>query len=175
LKGISQEERDALVDGIETELDVSLMNASDVPEIYEPLSWSEIREMLASGLVSFGNHTVSHYILARCTPGEVERELATARGIIESRIGSPCDLFCYPNGGRGDFDAMTRDAVRRTGHRCALTTVSGLNGPGSDPYELRRVGVMEGQSFEDFEMLATGLATMFASALPRTRREGDPY
>jgi peptidoglycan/xylan/chitin deacetylase (PgdA/CDA1 family) len=157
LKSIPQEQRAAIVEAIEDRLACSLLTAPEIPAIYQPLEWSEIEEMRGTGLVSFGNHTVSHFILSRCTPEVVREELSVAKRVIEERTGAPCPLFCYPNGARGDFDARTRDIVQEVGHMCALTTVAGFNDARSDVYGLKRVGVLNGQSFADFVMTVAGV------------------
>jgi peptidoglycan/xylan/chitin deacetylase (PgdA/CDA1 family) len=164
LKNLAQEERAEAVDAIETTLGVSLAAAVDVPELYEPLFWDEIREMAASGLVTFGSHTVSHYILSRCTTETIHEEVACAKQIIEQRLGAPCPLFCYPNGAVGDFDARTRKTVMQAGHSCALTTVEGFVNERSDIFELGRLGVMNGQSFEHFVVNLAGV-TRWAAQL----------
>lgn len=175
LKGIGQELRDDRVAELERELGCSLAQAPRVPAVYEPLTWSEVAEMLDSGLVAIGAHTVSHYILSRCSPEVLDEELGGARRIIESRTGHPCPLFCYPNGALGDFDDRTRAAVEKAGHTCALTTVVGSNTRHSDPYELKRVCVLNGHSFEDFVMGLAGVTETLMAVGSRLRREGAPY
>lgn len=172
LKQIAQEQRDAQVDQIEQRLGCSLSGAPEIPAIYQPLDWDEVREMHASGLVSFGSHTDAHFILSRCTPDVVRQDLQTAKRIIEDNLGAPCPLFCYPNGRRGDFDQQTRSVVAEVGHTCALTTVVGFNDASADVYELRRVGVLDGQSFEEFVMTLAGVTGLMMRLGDGLRRVG---
>ncbi len=174
LKGIAQENRDGKVEDLERDLNCSLALAPAVPAVYEPLTWPEIEEMLDSGLVSIGAHTVSHFILSRCTPEVLTHELRSARRIIEERTGVPCPLFCYPNGDRGDFDERTREAVKAADHTCALTTVVGSNGRNADPYELKRLCVLNGQSFEDFVMGVSGITERLGAVGSKLRKVGVP-
>lgn len=164
IKGVRQEERRRLIEDLEARLGTSLGAATQVPSEYEPLNWNQVHEMLASGLISIGSHSASHYILARCTPEEIAREVHSARDVIEDRTGTPCPLFCYPNGQPGDFDDQTRKAVIDAGHRCALTTVPGFNSPRDDRYTLRRVGVMNGASLDEFSMAVSGIAWLAQGA-----------
>jgi peptidoglycan/xylan/chitin deacetylase (PgdA/CDA1 family) len=166
MKRVPQEQRAQLVDELEATLGCSLATAPQVPDLYRPLDWPEVREMLASGLVSIGSHTASHFILSRCAPEVVREDLRSAKRIIEERLDAPCPLFCYPNGGRGDFDDSTRAIVQEAGHTCALTTVVGFNDSRSDVYELKRVGVFNWHTFTDFEMMVSGVT-------PRVMALGD--
>jgi peptidoglycan/xylan/chitin deacetylase (PgdA/CDA1 family) len=175
LKQIPQERRAAQVDAIEERLGCSLRAATDVPAIYQPLDWPEVLEMRGDGLVSFGNHTVSHFILARCTPDVVRHQVQAAKHIIEERVGLPCPLFCYPNGGPGDFDERTNAIVREAGHVCALTTVAGLNGSRSDVFRLKRIGILNGQTREDFMMAGTGITPLSLRSGFRSSRNEELY
>jgi peptidoglycan/xylan/chitin deacetylase (PgdA/CDA1 family) len=126
------------VDALERSAKRSLSADGNAEAIYQPLEWNEIREMAESGLVSFGAHSHSHVILTRCTEQDAADELRTSRRIIEDRLGRRCDLFCYPNGRRGDFNSSTKRLVKESGYSCALTTVYGMNPARPDVYELKR-------------------------------------
>jgi peptidoglycan/xylan/chitin deacetylase (PgdA/CDA1 family) len=139
LKLVSQETRAAIVDDLEQRLGQRLRDAADAPAIYQPLAWAEVREMQQSGLIAFGSHTVSHFILTRCDPARARDELARSRRRIEAETGAPCRLFCYPNGQAGCFDAATRAMLLEAGYAGGLTTVYGMNDRRSDVLALRRV------------------------------------
>ncbi|MEI6667386.1 MAG: polysaccharide deacetylase family protein [Acidobacteriota bacterium] len=138
LKALPQERRDEAVDRIERAAGCSASDVSNGASLYEPLPWAETAEMVRSGLVSIGSHTHTHVIMSRCEPGRAADELRVSKQIIEQRLGIECDLFCYPNGRRGDFNAATADLLKAQGFSCALTTVYGNNGPGADVFALRR-------------------------------------
>lgn len=172
LKKIRQEERHAAVEEIERSLGRSLLGSPEWPEIYRPLNWEQVREMQASGLIAIGSHTASHPILSRCSPEIVRQNLAEARRTIEECTGVSCPLFAYPNGEIGDFDDQTREVVMEVGHNSALTTVIGLNDDNTDLYELRRVGVLDHQSFEEFVLAITGVSRWSTKAGDALRRTG---
>lgn len=104
----------------------------------QPLTWAAIRQMAQEGM-EFGSHTVTHTVLTRCTAERLEWELVESRRMIEQQVCQPCELFCYPNGRAGDWDARTGAAVRKAGYRCAVTGVQGLVRSGDDSYTLRRI------------------------------------
>jgi peptidoglycan/xylan/chitin deacetylase (PgdA/CDA1 family) len=139
LKRVPQEDRDAIVEAFERQLGVVPPPASDLPAIYRPLSWSQIREMRQSGLVAIGSHTVSHYIVTRCAPERAQDEFRRSRQLIEERVGAPCRLFCYPNGQIGCFDDRTRAWLQEAGYVCGVTTVFGMNDEKADVFELKRL------------------------------------
>ena len=138
LKALPQNVRDQAVDQIERAAGCSVYQAAGGTAIYDPLSWSEAAEMVRSGLVSIGSHTHSHVIMSRCEPARAADELRVSKQIIEQRLGARCELFCYPNGRRGDFNGSTKGLLQAHGFSSALTTVYGNNARGADVFELRR-------------------------------------
>jgi peptidoglycan/xylan/chitin deacetylase (PgdA/CDA1 family) len=138
LKRVPQETRSAIVDRIECSLGARL-GAQDIPAIYRPLDWQQVREMRTGGLVSFGSHTVSHVILTRCETTRAREELCASRRRIEAETGSPCRLFCYPNGRADCFSLETKVLLQEAGYACGVTTVLGTNGAATDVFELRRL------------------------------------
>ncbi len=66
-------------------------------------------------------------------------------------------MFCYPNGGRGDFNDMTRRLLLETGYTCALTTEIGLNDARSDVFELKRYGADNRADWYQFVARVSGL------------------
>jgi peptidoglycan/xylan/chitin deacetylase (PgdA/CDA1 family) len=129
---------DAINETLE-ELD-ELAGKSSMPLGRAFLSWREAEEMFSSGLITFGSHTASHPILTTLTEREVERELSTSRdALLARRVVEPGFLpFCFPN---GTFSSRVSELVRGAGYHLAVTTQRGWNGPGADPYALRRIGL----------------------------------
>lgn len=105
-----------------------------------PLTWAEIRKMQESGWVSFGGHTMHHPILACLTdPDEVRAELEECRAVLKRQLGRDIRAFAYPVGRPRHVGDRVIEAVHEAGYAWAVTTVSGVNTPASDPYQLRRV------------------------------------
>ena len=154
LKNMPQENRSEIIEEIESGLGEKLQQNSELPEIYQPMEWNEIREMEESGLVAFGSHTCSHPILPNCNEQHIEREMVLSRQRIEQNISKSCDLFCYPN---GDFNDVTTRIAKETGYACALTTLEGMNTASSDRYKLKRTGIMMSGGKAEFAMTVTGI------------------
>lgn len=104
----------------------------------ELMTWDEVGEMQASGLINFGSHTCTH---ARMRPDlELQKagwEIDQSAEDLQQHLGSRPDGFCYPN---GDYTPATTELVRRR-YDFAVTTRHGWNTPREDPMLLRRIGV----------------------------------
>ena len=168
LKALPQEVRDQAVDQIERAAGCSVYGAADGTALYDPLPWSETAEMVRSGLVSIGSHTHTHVILSRCEPARAADELRVSKQIIEQRLGISCDLFCYPNGRRGDFNGTTKGLLRAHGFSSALTTVYGNDGRDADVFELRRYNLGKPMMTGEVAVRLSGLMEM-GSVLTRSR------
>jgi peptidoglycan/xylan/chitin deacetylase (PgdA/CDA1 family) len=148
LTALAQPEQEERFEGLLRQLGVEREVPADSP--LATLDWEEVQEMARGGLVTFGSHTHTHPILSRCSPETQREELRVSRDILRERLGG-ADLFAYPNGSRADFTADTKRLLAELGYRCALATVPGLNRPGADLYELRRVGVGADSNFAQFQ------------------------
>jgi peptidoglycan/xylan/chitin deacetylase (PgdA/CDA1 family) len=60
------------------------------------LTWTQLKEATATGLVTIGSHTHRHVDLSTVTPVEAEEELMRSKDLIEDRLGMPCSHFAYP-------------------------------------------------------------------------------
>jgi peptidoglycan/xylan/chitin deacetylase (PgdA/CDA1 family) len=123
------------------------------------MSWAQARELHDSGM-TVGSHTLTHAIVTRLTPSEMEREIAGARVACEERLGVRCDTFAYPNGRPGDFSKASNDVLRRLGFACGLTTIHGLNKRDANAYTLKRIGVGDRTSVEEMEAHLSGLTSL---------------
>lgn len=160
LKSIPQDSLYKIVEEIESSLKQKL-RLNNATEIYHPLGWREIREMMSSGLVSIGSHTCSHRILSRCSWEELRKELLFSKQIIGENTGVDCNLFSYPNGCLGDFNKNTKNLLKEFGYLCGLTTVSGMNDCSSDVFELKRLHVSSDTDQVLFSMIVSGTFNLF--------------
>lgn len=104
------------------------------------LDWDEARTLADAG-IAIESHTLSHPILTRIDNGQAGREIEASRTLIEERLGRACRWFAYPNGTADDFADIHITHLRNAGYTGAVTTLRGVNRPGSDPYRLRRTGI----------------------------------
>lgn len=60
------------------------------------LTWTQLREVSSSGLVTIGSHTHGHTDLSRATEPEAESEMRRSQELIEDNLGTACEDFAYP-------------------------------------------------------------------------------
>ncbi|QDV06812.1 Polysaccharide deacetylase [Planctomycetes bacterium Poly30] len=105
------------------------------------LSEDEARALHAAAPIEIGGHTVNHPVLSCLAEADQLAEIAGGRAALEELLGEPGAggvTFAYPYGRRWDFDDASARSVQAAGYRQAVTTHSGVNRAGTDPYRLRR-------------------------------------
>jgi peptidoglycan/xylan/chitin deacetylase (PgdA/CDA1 family) len=112
---------------------------SPYPLPFEFLNWDDCREIVRAGM-TIGSHTLNHLRLSKMNDSEAEWEMAQSKWIIERELGRPCDHFACPWGGSDtDFNPGVHPKLaRKVGYKTFLTTVSGYNFAGTNPYTIRR-------------------------------------
>ena len=90
------------------------------------LTWEQVRQMQASGLVAFGSHTCSHRRLRSLSDEEIVKEITQSKQILEEKLGRPVYSFCYPYGA-GGFDKRVRPQVFKAGFILDFSTQKGIN------------------------------------------------
>lgn len=101
-----------------------------------------LRELSERG-IEIGAHSRTHPVLTRVPDGELDSEIAGSRADLD-RLGLPAPrLFAYPYGVE---DERVRQATQRAGFTAAFTVDPGLVRPGDDPYRLRRIEVLRGDT-----------------------------
>jgi len=79
------------------------------------ISGRDLTELAARGY-TIGCHT--HPDLTTLSPGELEREVAGSKRVLEDAVGRPATAFCYPDGVR---NSRVATAVRNAGFAVAFT------------------------------------------------------
>jgi len=110
------------------------------PAVTLPMTWDQVREMKASGLMEFGGHTHTHPILARCTVEQQREEIRQCHQRIATELGSAPTLFAYTNGGPTDFTADTQRLLAEHGFEAAFTMMPARLAPGRPAHALPRYG-----------------------------------
>lgn len=112
------------------------------------LTWSEIKEMQSSGLISFEAHSVTHANLALLSGDRLRNEIIQSKSTLESEIGEPVNFFAYPY---GTSNPITWQAVKAAGYAGAVGTWYGLIESEGTQYNWPRVRIAGGISLEDFK------------------------
>lgn len=105
----------------------------------ETLSWNQIMEMQASGLVTIGSHSLTHPLLTEVTsPERLKSEVEDSKRILEEKLGKKVNTFCYP---AGRFNEKVRQAVVDAGYKAAVVTNPGRKIPDDDVFLMKRLRI----------------------------------
>lgn len=95
-----------------------------------------IKEMLASGLVEIGCHTLDHDYLPKDSLDKARREIVDCKKQLEERFGVKINHFAYPG---GYYNADVVKMVKEAGFQTAAGTVPGVIHSLNDIYTLKRL------------------------------------
>ena len=105
------------------------------------LSLTEIKEMRRAGW-EIGSHTITHPILKDLSDEAAKREIVDSKRDLEALLGEEINVFAYPKGKKlVHLDDRDVSLVREAGYRAAVVTDNGWIDRGSDPCQLRRIGI----------------------------------
>lgn len=96
----------------------------------------QIDEILKSGLVEVGSHTVHHVSLASKLFPVVQYEAAKSKADLEKMFGVKIVSFAYPN---GSFDEQSISVVQSAGYKTAVSTVPGIDQSQNNRFFLYRL------------------------------------
>jgi hypothetical protein len=135
------------------------------------LSPAMITEMVASGLVEFGAHTVHHARLSSLPARDARREIEQSKHECEALTGRPVRHFAYPYGDAAAAGPREFAYCRELGFSCALTTVSDTVSlrDGNRLHELPRL------TYNSLFDERSCLDLLLSGALPALRRRWDTY
>ncbi len=137
-------------------MDALLAWAGAAPEVRESrrmLDEGEVARLAEGGLVEVGAHTLTHPVLAAVGAGRQEAEIRGSKARLEAILGRPVTSFAYPYGYRTDYTGRTVGLVKRAAFACACAAFPGLVWAATDPFQLPRLAVPDG----DGEALARQL------------------
>lgn len=103
--------------------DKDLNQASNELNSEKMLSNEQIREMLNSGLVEIGSHTLDHVNLPKLNKEEKKKQIIESKKQIENVFNIKCNSFAYPF---GFFDEDSVKIVNEANYTNATTTVNSV-------------------------------------------------
>ncbi len=105
------------------------------------LDWKDIEEMQASGLITFGSHTLSATPLIDIkSEAEIKRQINESKRVLEEKLGRRVGAFSYPE---GRFNDKIRQMVIDAGYELAVATSPGRKHSPNDIYLLKRLRISE--------------------------------
>ena len=103
------------------------------------LTWNEIGEMKASGLMRFESHTMTHANLSKLTAeADLRHEIADSQRLLSEKLGYDVRYIAYPGGAVNEqIESITRTA----GYRGGFTVHYGLSTPAKGAYQMDRIPI----------------------------------
>ena len=116
------------------------------------LAKDEIKEMLATGLLSIGSHTHTHSDLEKLAEKEIFDELERSKKILEDTFSVSIQTLCYP---RGRFNDTVIETANNLGYTKQYTC---LPGPYGEPFRngLVNRSLVQDASPADFRLILDG-------------------
>jgi peptidoglycan/xylan/chitin deacetylase (PgdA/CDA1 family) len=118
------------------------------------LDWSELAELEQAG-VRVESHGIGHRPLADLEVDEAVREITLSKLRLEEALGRPVRAFSYVKGSEAHYRPVHLSLLRQAGYEIAFTSISGGNGPRTDPLQLHRYNV-EPYPPRTFELVLAG-------------------
>jgi peptidoglycan/xylan/chitin deacetylase (PgdA/CDA1 family) len=97
---------------------------------------NQIKEIIRSGLVEIGAHTVHHVSLANKLPVVAKYEIQKSKSDLERIFNIKVVSFAYPN---GSFDEQAIKIVKDAGYSNAVSTVPGIDQSQNNRFFLYRL------------------------------------
>lgn len=106
----------------------------------EKLTDQQVRQLVDSGLIEIGSHTLTHVNLGTASPELKEKELVESRQQLQALTGQAINSFAYPFGIYAQSDVML---AKQAGYSNAVTTVEGIDPvtPTPDFLQLQRIKI----------------------------------
>jgi len=124
------------------------------------LGWSDLDELERAG-VRVESHGIGHRPLADLEVDEAAREITLSKLRLEDALGRPVRAFAYVKGSEAHYRPVHLSLLRQAGYDVAFTSISGGNGPRTDPLQLHRYNV-EPYPPRTFELVLSGACDLIA-------------
>ena len=102
------------------------------------LTWDEIKEMDATGLVEWGGHTRHHPDLTTLSNQAMIDEITGSKSDLEEHLGRPITWFAYPY---GSYNEKIVQTVKNAGFIGAVSTIYGSGQSMQQVFLLKRIMV----------------------------------
>jgi len=129
------------------------------------LSWAEVREMLASGLVDVGSHSHTHAQFDRLSAAQAAGEIERSNAILADRLAVTPEGFAYPRAVEGN------EAAVAAAYRWAVAGVGAKNvGRPASVHRLSRTPVRASDGMFFFRRRLAGMRPLEDRLYERLRK-----
>ncbi len=126
----------------------------DINDDLNMMSWSDAESLIRSGH-TIGSHSLFHRRLPGLSEPDLVGEIATAAGLIETRLGISVKWFAPPFGDLKSIDSHSLQAIGRQ-FQFSCTTIRGWNSAATRPLALLREAIDLQNTFYYQEMVLAG-------------------
>jgi peptidoglycan/xylan/chitin deacetylase (PgdA/CDA1 family) len=126
----------------------------------ETVDWEALAELEAGG-IRVESHGIAHRPLSELDPAEAAREITLSKLRLEEKLGREVEAFAFVKGSLADYRPEHASLVQQAGYKLAFTSVTGANGPRTDPFRLRRYNV-EPYPARTFELVLAGACDLIS-------------
>jgi len=124
------------------------------------LDWKELAG-LERERVRIESHGIGHRPLADLEVDEAAREIVLSKLRLEELLGRPVRAFAYVKGSEAHYRLVHLSLLKQAGYDVAFTSISGANGPATDPLQLHRYNA-EPYPPRTFELVLSGACDLIA-------------
>lgn len=109
------------------------------------MSWAQIKEIQASGLVTFEAHSVTHSNLTSLSTNRLTKELQDSKNVLQSQTGYPVNFIAYPYGASNN---LVQQTAQKSGFVGGVGTWFGkATSPSMNMPRIRITGQMDLKTF----------------------------
>ena len=131
------------------------------------MTWKQIKEIIASDLVTIGNHSHTHEYLIDWKDNEIKSDLETSIKIFKNQLGFSPKIFSYPF---GEYSSNLKKIVSDLNFEYAFGQHSGVIDPTKDFLELPRFPINEKYGeLKRFKSILQTLPFPYKSITPKNR------
>ena len=102
------------------------------------LSNEQLMELVESGLIEIGSHTITHANLNLLDDILCEQEMRNSKEQLQTITGQSINSFAYPFGIYSERDV---EVAKKIGYTNAVTTIEGIDGNNPDMMQLQRIKI----------------------------------
>jgi peptidoglycan/xylan/chitin deacetylase (PgdA/CDA1 family) len=160
MKSLHPFERENLIQSILSIFEDKIPGGTEIKKLFYPMTQELILKVSSRG-VQFGGHTHSHTVLSILSDSMAEMEIRKGKEILESLLGTPCELFAYPNGSQGDFSEIHKQILKDLGFQAAFSLTQERTLVQRDPMGISRINVVPEDTVKALSIRCMGLVPFF--------------
>ena len=104
------------------------------------MSWNEIAELNKNHII--GCHTLTHCrLFSSLSEGKLKQEIINSKEILENKLNSKNDIFCWVGGEEETYTATAAKYIREAGYKYSFMTNNKMIFPGENRFQFQRTNI----------------------------------